>query len=98
MWPGFPKDPFRLRWMDGKEKGGGGGKASSRRRVGERPERGAPITLPEPEVYSPGVPRPSANILKKQKESPSLLRSPPPAPWVTECTHQIFIKVLLSET
>lgn len=69
----------------------------SRRRVGARPERLCPSPLQKPEVDSPGVPRPSANVLKKQKESPSLLR-PPPAPWVTECTHQIFIKVLLSET
>lgn len=70
---------------------------------------GGGLTWPESEEgYSPGVPRPSANIFQGTERIPfpTALLHPPPhptppppaAPWVTECTDQIFIKVLLSET
>lgn len=47
----------------------------------------------------PCVPQPSANVLKKYKESSlEFLHHPPLPPLVMECKHQIFIQVLLSET
>lgn len=82
--------------------GGWKGKSWGR---GVQPETGSPSSAlcrslsQKPEVCSPGVPHPSANVLKKQKESPALLSDLAAlAPLLMECTHQIFIKVLLSET